>query len=504
LRVFRPGWKKLGTSFELRLFLAIWTIYALHVVPGGGVNPNRYFDLTHSLVDQHTITIDRYQENTIDKAFKDGHYYSAGLPGPSIVGAPSYLIFKIAYRFVPGSWLNHFSQVQSFKQGTRGGFYQADNTAFFLSTIWITLFSLSLLSAFAAVVFFRIFLRLGLSQGNALIATVAYAFGTPVFFYSTTYFSHVFSASLAIFALYLVLRLTASDGPLGFVVLGFISGSAMLMEYQSLVLIAGLVLYALWIWPSKHLLAFCVGCAIPFGLLLGYNTLAFGGPFHATYEFLASSDRQHLTGGILGFTIPRPTRLFGLSFSLERGLFLYSPILLLAFVGYVRSFRDKRQPAYGLTGLSIFVFFSLWLWIGSFADWHGGSAFGPRYLTLAIPFAVIGLALSLSYVPKLISVPLLALSVINNWLGAQYGFAENILEPWRQFLTSGFTLPALNALTSHSRGDTPITSFVANRMWLITAIYGALVVGCLILMVSSTLRKRTNLVAEDGLIENQI
>jgi len=65
------------------------------VVPGGGVNPNRYFDLTYSLVDHGTISIDNYHENTIDKAFKDGHYYSAGLPGPSILGIPAYLIFKV-------------------------------------------------------------------------------------------------------------------------------------------------------------------------------------------------------------------------------------------------------------------------------------------------------------------------------------------------------------------------------------------------------------------------
>ena len=51
----------------LVLFITVWSIYVVHVVPGGGVNPNRYFDLTHSIVHQHSLNIDAYQENTIDK-----------------------------------------------------------------------------------------------------------------------------------------------------------------------------------------------------------------------------------------------------------------------------------------------------------------------------------------------------------------------------------------------------------------------------------------------------
>ena len=136
---------------EVKLFLTIWLVYFVFVVPGGGANPNRYFDLIHSIVDQQTIEIDAYHENTIDKAFRDGHYYSAGLVGPSLIGIPAYLTFKVVYGFVPPSLLKAISGIQSFKQGNASGIYQTDTAAFFLSTIWITWLALMPLSAFGAI-----------------------------------------------------------------------------------------------------------------------------------------------------------------------------------------------------------------------------------------------------------------------------------------------------------------------------------------------------------------
>ncbi|MFS8086063.1 MAG: ArnT family glycosyltransferase [Acidobacteriota bacterium] len=486
------------------MFLAVWLVYALHVVPGGGVNPNRSFDLTHSLVNEHSVTIDAYHENTIDKGFKDGHYYSLGLPGASLVGIPAYLIFKVIYRILPASLVKPLSNVQSFKQGQQVGFYQRDNTEFFLSTIWITWFSLSLLSAFAAVVLFKLFLGLAVSRGDSLMATAAYAFGTPVFFFSTTYFSHVFAASFVIFALYLLLKLSTSAKAGTFMLLGLMAAAAVLMEYQALFMAGGLAVYVLLKWKLKASWSFFVGAAIPCAILLIYNAAAFGGPFHSAYEFVVGPNAQFHSVGALGFTIPRPSRLFGLTFAPHRGLFIYSPVLLLSIVGFAAALRQRKQPAYPIVLLSILAAVGCWLWIASFQAWDGSSSFGPRLLVSILPFMAVGVALSLAKVPRWISIPLIVLSVAINWLGAQTGFAENIRDPFRAFFTSGFTLPALSALTSHSRGDNPLTSFVANRMWLITAIYVAVVVGCFILVVSATLRRRSGVVAEEDLAVSNV
>jgi hypothetical protein len=491
-------------SFEARLFLVVWLVYAVHVVPGGGVNPNRYFDLTHSLVDNHTTTIDAYHENTLDKGFKDGHYYSLGVPGPSLVGIPGYLTFKAVYKLLPASVLKPVSNIQSFKQGQQGGFYQHDNTQFFLSTIWITWFSLSLISALAAVVLFKLFLDLGVSRANSLMTVAAYAFGTPVFFYSTTYFSAAFGASFVIFALYLLLKLSMSVRTATFMLLGLTAALAVLMEYQALFLAGGLAVYVLLKWKPKTSWGFFAGAAIPCAVLLVYNTVAFGGPFHSAYEYVVGQNAQFHNVGALGFTMPRPIRLIGLTFLTRRGLFIYSPVLLLSFVGFASALRQRKQPVYGIVWLSMLAAIGVWLWIASFQGWDGSVAFGPRLLVSMLPFLAIGVALALAKVPRMISVPLIVLSIATNWFGAQYGFAENIWEPWQKFWTSGFTLPALSALTSHSRGDNPLTSFVANRMWVLTAIYAAMIVGCFVLLIGSKRRNPTRLIAKEGLAESQI
>ncbi|HYJ86500.1 MAG TPA: hypothetical protein VEW46_10615 [Pyrinomonadaceae bacterium] len=491
-------------SFEARLFLVVWVIYALHVVPGGGVNPNRYFDLTHSLVDQRSVTIDAYHENTIDKALKDGHYYSLGLPGPSIAAVPAYLSFKVVYRLLPDRLMKSLEQVKSFKQGQHDGFYQKDNTAFFLSTLWITWFSLALISALSAVALFRVFLGLGVSGANALIATSAYAFGTPVFFYSTTYFSAGFAASLVTLSLYLLMKLRSSARTSTFFLLGLAAASSVLMEYQALFLAGGVAIYVLLNWKLKAAWSFFLGAFVPCAVLLTYNTLAFGGPFHSAYEFVVGPNAQFHNVGALGFTLPRPERLFGLTLSAHRGLFVYSPALLLCFVGFVSTLRQRKHQAHGVALLSLVVAGAIWFWIASFQAWDGSSAFGPRLLVCILPLLAVGVGLSLSKVSRTIFIPLIALSVATNWLGAQYGFAENIWEPWRRFLTTGFTLPALTALATHSRVENPLSLFVANWMWLITAIYALLMIGCFMLIFGPTLRLRTNLIAEKVLTERRV
>jgi hypothetical protein len=503
-RLNRFGLQRWFGSFEARLFLVVWLVYALHVVPGGGAGANRYFDLTHSLVNEHTVAIDAYHENTIDKGFKDGHYYSVGLPGPSLLGIPAYVIFKGVYRVLPEKLLKPLANVQSYKQGKQGGFYQKDNTEFFLSTIWITLFSLSLISALAAVFLFKLFLGLGVSRSNSLLATAAYAFGTPVFFYSTSNFNAGYGASFVIFALYLLLKISTSARTATFFWLGLSVSAAVLMEYQALFLAAGATVYVLVKWKPKTCWSFFLGAAIPCAILFVYNMAAFGGPFHSAYEYVVGPNAKFHNVGALGFTIPRPSRLFGLTFATHRGLFIYSPILLLSFVGFASALRQRKQPAYPIVWLSMLAAVGVWLWIASFEAWDGSSAFGPRLLVSILPFMAIGVALAMAKVPKMISVPLIVLSIATNWLGAQYGFAENIWEPWQTFWRSGFTLPALSAITSHSRSENALASFVTNRMWVITAIYAAMIIGCFVLLIGSRQRNRTRLITKEGLAESQI
>lgn len=458
---------------DLLLFFVILLIYIIHVVPGGGSNPNRYFDLIHSAVNNRTIYIDAYRENTlIDIAYRDGHYYSAGLPGPSLLGIPAYLAFKVVYDLIPNSMFAPLSSLQSFQQGLKEGFYARDNLDFFLSTIWIPPFSLSLLSALAAVLLFRLLLGLGVSRVYALVATVIYAFGTLVFFYSTTYYSHVFDASIAVIALYLLFRFGSALTTKRLLVVGLVAGFAGLMEYQGFIVFGCIGLYILVRFGFKFAAAFGIGVLFPLAILLAYNSIAFGGPFHVPQEFLDSPNKDRFfTGGFLGLLFPSQERILGLSIMPDRGIFVYCPILLLTFVGWYATLRSKQHPIFGLSLISMLAFTLLFLFNASLGDWRGGSSYGPRYLTAALPFMAIGLAFALPIVPKLVWVPLAALSIFNNWLGAQFGFAKDIFELWQDFASQGFVLPWVSAVLSHSRGSNPVLALVSNWGWLINLVY---------------------------------
>src|SRR6266516_7219494 len=51
-------------------------------------NENTRYDLVLALVDDHTTIIDRYHENTGDKAIYKGHYFSDKAPGSAFLGVP--------------------------------------------------------------------------------------------------------------------------------------------------------------------------------------------------------------------------------------------------------------------------------------------------------------------------------------------------------------------------------------------------------------------------------
>jgi hypothetical protein len=453
---------------DIGLFLIVWIVYAVHVVPGGGANPNRYLDLIYSGIDEGTLAIDDYHENTVDKAFKDGHYYTAGLPGPSLAGVPAYLAFKAVYPLIPGSLLNSISSIKSFQEGVNTGFYQKDNQAFFLSSIWLTVFVLSVISALAVVLFFHLLLNLGVTRTYALIAAAIYAWGTLIFFYSTTFYSHVFAAALAVAALFCLSRMDTVPSLKWSVGSGFLTGLAILMEYQGFIIAACVGLFVLYRWGIRRFIGYGTGAAVPLGVLMAYNWRAFGGPLNLAQQYLAGPNKERFfAGGILGFVLPTPDRLLGLTILPERGLFVYCPILLLMFVGWSVMLRSQSPKLPGIARLSILASIGLFLFNASAGDWQAGASYGPRYLTSAVPFMMIGVAFALPVVSRWVWIPLAAVSLLNNWLGAQVGFAADVFDLWRKFLNQGFVLPSVSAVISHSRGTNPLLSFIIQWGWMI-------------------------------------
>ena len=111
---------------------------------------------------------------------------------------------------------------------------------------------------------------------------------------------------------------------------------------------------------------------------------------------------------------------FKLFFSIEHGILMYSPIVVVAFV-CLPQFFTKRFPESANFGSAFILYFLLMV---SWVSWHGGYCFGPRMVIPVLPFLLLPLCgfFDSDYATKLLgskTVPILAvISIAINAIGA--------------------------------------------------------------------------------------
>ncbi|MBM4363789.1 MAG: hypothetical protein FJ104_14000 [Deltaproteobacteria bacterium] len=149
-----------------------------------------------------------------------------------------------------------------------------------------------------------------------------------------------------------------------------------------------------------------VAGAVPIALLAAYLTAAFGGPLRVGYAALAdpAARDEMLSRGVFGLTFPRPQVLLELLLGPDRGLLVYSPVLLLALPGYGALLDDgpgdralRRRALVLLAGVPAYFL----LFVSSYEWWQGGAAFGSRHLVPMLPFVAVPVALAASRRPGL-------------------------------------------------------------------------------------------------------
>lgn len=144
--------------------------------------------------------------------------------------------------------------------------------------------------------------------------------------------------------------------------------------------------------PSAFILrsitAFIAPILLITAALIAFNLSRYGNAFNTGY--LPNETFSAIWGeGILGQLI-----------SPGRGLLLYSPILILCFFGVIPFFRHHRAEA--ILALSVIVIHLLLY--GKWFMWHGGYAWGPRFLIPTLPFWCLFLA------------PIIAISDFRFWI----------------------------------------------------------------------------------------
>ncbi len=228
--------------------------------------------------------------------------------------------------------------------------------------------------------------RGGIGPEGALFVLL-FASGFAV--YSGTFFSHAWTGSLLFIAAYAVLGPAKSRSGWTDAAAGFLIALAAVSEYPAAVAGIPLALAAGW-GRWRRFARMTAGAVLPLAALAAYNAACFGSPLTLSSR-LEAVPRYHKLAAetFFGFSAPNLSALAGLLFSPLEGLFFLFPILLPALAAPVLIWRTGQKR------LAIAMGSAIWLLpvvMAGYHEWRGGATFGPRYLVLAIPFFVLGLA----------------------------------------------------------------------------------------------------------------
>ncbi len=340
----------------------------LHVCSPNYVNTNQYsrFGLTQAIIERHSFQIDPYV-NGVDWSRRDGHYYTNKAPGSSMLGVPFYCLL-----YVVESALNlDPAQLRDFN---------LDVTDWFVTALPSVLLSLFLLK--------YLLRRHPDTPERAWLSVFTFSLATIMYPFSTTLWGHPTAAACLFFAFYAL----AVNGNTWLT--GLFLGLAVLVEYSAALVIPAYLGYHLWKqrWGAVRGLGQILLAALPsLVLFLWYHKTCFGGwltmptVFQNPWFGLQNNERVFYV-----LALPDPVILWKLLFGLERGLFLISPVLLFAVLGFHHLIKSKKGNAEVLLALSIVLVF--WAFNGAYVGWRAGHSSGPRYMIPMLPFLALGLA----------------------------------------------------------------------------------------------------------------
>jgi hypothetical protein len=357
---------------------AVFLATCLLSQPSTGWNVNSRFDLVFAVVDHHTLSIDAYHDTppyeTGDKAVYNGHYYSDKTIGLALLGVPAYAFIRAA------------SSVVGHRPGVS-------------ITEWmITRMTVAPAAALVVMLLAWLLMMLGALPRRAIVVAAGVFSGSMLFGYSTVFLPYVPGIAACFAALVLVLgppltlrRAAAAGGLLGmalildltFVIVVAIIGVLMVLRLRPLG----------WRGAGTRIAATVAAAAIPLGVFAAYCLRIFGSlsiPYK--YEY-SDYFRTEMAKGVMGATAPKVNVMWFLAIHPYRGIFFWSPWVLVALAGCVWiARRDIACRPFAVAAAVAFV--GYFLFNSGYYLWWGGTAMGPR---LMLPmFAVVPLVLSVA------------------------------------------------------------------------------------------------------------
>jgi len=352
---------------SLAIGIGVGLIY-LALIPPGIVNIDggAMLELAESLVRNHNF---RVSPETGSLGI-DGYYYSKWYPLLPVLAVP-----LVAIGLLLGDIFNLPGR--------------------FVASICVLLLPVLFTAATTSLVVLLAF-RLGSSKKGAYLAGLSYAFGTIALVYAGTFFTEPLLAFIITISLYLVLGKTNKE----IISASLFSGLVILSKPSTLIVGPILSVYLVARRLPVATASLPLISTIFFSFIYGvYNFVRFGNPLYFGQSWISNVPSEIVSvgvkqnaGNIEGiwgflskFVVP-VKGVLGLLISPGRGLLWYSPVVILAFIGFWHAFKKNRLEA-----LLIAALLSGFLLIHSGSWWAGGWSWGPRYLLPVLP-ALLALA----------------------------------------------------------------------------------------------------------------
>jgi hypothetical protein len=395
------GWQPVGWRVKLGIYLFFLSVY---IITGAGhfysTDHVAVYLTTQSMVEHHSLVIDPINLAVLGRG---GHYYGRYGLLQSIVSIPLYLVGKTVDSMAS-------PQMHTVLAGPNLGEWGGTVPIFFVSLLN------AFVAPFTCLLMFLFALRLGFRTRVALGTTLLFGFSTLTWTYARDYFQHPLETLFLLLTAYLLFihrdRLSVKQAlwagaPFGLAVLTRLNIAIVLPVFAGYVFLlasrtsdaagddgdradgtvasivarikqpfAGVTIED---WPSLHVLRVLAGfLVIPIVSLLLYLGLNY-------YRF--DTIRDPAFNNILKSSASIFVGLYGNLLSPGRSIFLYSPPLILALLGFRQFYRRFRYEALLVAGVAIcyIVLYSIPV------DWDGGWSWGPRYLVATIPFLMLPL-----------------------------------------------------------------------------------------------------------------
>ncbi|MFZ1153671.1 MAG: hypothetical protein WAN93_02065 [Solirubrobacteraceae bacterium] len=451
-------------NMALAAILLVGVAYAT-MIQSFSWNQTSHYDLIRSF-DRDRTTIDQYQENTGDKAFYKGHWYSARAPGLALFALP----FYDALKGLGAERVARSSQAQR----------DEDEMIYFIG-LWANVLPGLLLLLLVGHLAER------MQPGYGAATAVILGLGTLALPLSTLLFSHVFTAFLGFAAF--ALMLWERDGPpnpwlLG--VAGLFVGYAGASEYPLFFVALVLGLYLLSrrdsltpLGVTRRAGAYVIGGLIGIIPLLLYNHYAFHSWTHLAYSNIPRQQKGFFGIGLPSFKVMATLLLD------SRGLLTISPVLAMGAIGtWLLYRRGKRAEALTIAGVCV-------CYVGYNSGYYlpfGGGFMGPRFLMTMLPFLALPIGITLKrYQGPTIALAGVSLTttIIATITHPLIGY-ETEAVVWARYLREGFFQPTIASAFGLGRGWGGIWPFFL-------AAGGAVLLGTL--ATARTRISRTSLIA---------